>query len=945
MEFDCDIDLVKRSVRGFVVGNALLRTLLFVFVFASSTLGQGTVTLNSRRYVLQPHPRVFFNSAINTRIAYRGSAPAPKAMETNPPWVGTQWIVERNDLKTHYNNVNSENAYRGGIEAAAAAIEWYSDHRQTAAGLIALYMLNNIEQYVPFLCDEKQIDCVLNGGTGYGITSFGVAYWLPNWVFAYELMRGQMTTAQRETFADKILNDRARWGGVDGSPSTDCTNPTAVSSMNVTISNGTITASAALFGAGNPAQVGYWISMDSGGAAGYNYGKIASVTDSTHAVISAGDAGNFNGYNGVLAYRRNTWVAADCGFLWQIKHDQWTAAAISDSANYPPSGAQNGMAYYHNLVISSIWGMLPALFSVADDDVNYSSRASLEITALYDAWYKNVYQAMNEAYYTGRHQTGSTYGIWRATLFYPGIAFAVQNSTVGGPSLTGGNWAKNILYHYFMNWLPGSPGNEPQWGQDFSSGSNFDVNGYGLPGVAELIAMYPTSNEGEWANWWMQKVLSGNSFQNTPGTNLSWSPSYYVWQYHNYGEYPFLYAWTDPAYATTNLSTAPTAAALSVSDSGTIPTSMLISRTGYTSYMDTLVDLEAPSEYAQDHNLAQGGWAPGNYKIYKGYFLLGSDNGGGGQWMSASSSVGNGGGPLSMYMEIGGAYNLTNGPSTPYVVSLMPRVNTDGTNNRFAYAMVDSTQAYRSSVKATRVHRHLVDFKKRGTQQFIVVYDDVATSSGQQKQTYLHYLNNNKGLPGQGSTRFTSGSPATISSFFSGFMTGRNDATQLLTEILAPGGPNSVYTYVQNADGSYAGGNGCSFRVSICASVTGSGCDKSNGEAEFMVVHEPVAGTGSTLPTMELLSAIDSGHRGVEIDGTSPKVAIFPRSGTTYNAAVFTTAHSGSAQYLVTGLTAGIYTVTVSGKPVVSGVMVTSGDNSLYFESTSGVVSVQPASP
>ena len=923
---------------------AMTRSIGLVFFLASSAFAQTTVTLNGQSYTLRPHPRVFFNSSIQSRIQDpdgTGSGVAPKAVNTNPPWTGTEWIV--NNELSGFNNVNNQAGYRGGVEVASAAIQWYSDNTQTTSKTIALYMLNNFEQYIPLLCDEFTDDCIQGGTTGYGTTSYGASYWLPNWIFAYELMRGQMTAAQQEAFADKILNDTVAWGGVDGSPSTACTNPTVVSAVNVTVSNGTITAASPLFGSGYPIQANYWIAMDSSGANGYNYGKIASVTDATHAVISSGDASNFNGYSGVLAYRRNTWLSGDCGFLWNVKHDKWAAAAISDSTNYPPAGAQNGTAYYHNLVISSIWGMLPALLSVADDDVNYSSRASLEITALYNAWYTNTYWGINETYYSGRHQTGSTYGIWRATLFYPGIAFAVQNSTVSGPALTGGIWAKNMLYHYFMNWLPGAPANEPQWGQDFSSGPNFDVNGYGLTGVAELLAMYSTSNEGQWTNWWMQNVLSGNLFQNAPGANLSWSPSYYLWSYHNYGEYPFLYAWTDPAYATQSLSTAPTAATLSASDSGTTPTSMLISRTGYTSFMDTLVNLEAPSEAAQDHNLAQGGWTPGNYKIYKGYFLLGSDNGGYGVWGTSTGDVGNAGGPLSMYMEIGSTYNLTGSGQSPYLISLMPRADTDGTNNRFAYAMVDSTQAYLSSVNATRVHRHFVDFKKASTQQFIVVYDDAVTSSGQEKQTYLHYLNNNAGLTGQGSTFFSAGNTTTVSSTFSGFLGGNADAAQLLTEVLAPAGSNSVYTYVQNADGTYTGGNGDSFRVSICASSTGSSCDRGNTEGEFMVVHEPVAGTGNSLPAMELLATIDSNHRGVEIDGGSPKVAVFPRGGTTYANASFTTAHSGTAQYLVAGLVPGTYNVTVDGTSVVSGVVVSPSSDLLYFESISGSVQITPA--
>jgi hypothetical protein len=919
------------------------KVLLLLVMCASSASGQAIVMLKGQSYTLQPHPRVFFNRSIQSRIQDpdgAGIGVAAKAIKSNPPWEGTEWIVNGNNLSAQYNDVNYQNGYRGGVEAAAAAVSWYSDNTQIRAQNIALYMLNNVEQYVPLLCDETQVECVLNGGTGYGVTSYGAAYWLPNWIFAYELMRGQMTTAQREAFADKVLNDRAAWGGVDGSPSTNCTNPTGVSRINVTISGGVVTASAALFGAGNSILPNYWISMDSGGAAGYNFAKIASVLDSKHAVISSQDAANVNGFAGTLAYRRNTWAAGDCGFLWAIKHDEWTAAAISDPTNYPPSGGRNGGAYYHNLVISSIWGTLPALLSVADDDVNYSSRASVEITALYSAWYNNVFSGINEPYYTGRHQSGSVYGIWRATLFYPGIAFAVQNSTVSGPVLTSGIWAKSMLYHYFMNWLPGAQANEPQWGEDFSSGPNYDVNGEGLAGVAELLAMYSASSEGKWTNWWMRNILSGNGFQNTPGSNRSWLSSNYLWSYHNYGEYPFVYAWTDPAYPAANLSTAPTAVALSRSDSGATPTSLLISRTGYTSYMDTLVNFEASSEPAIDHNLASGGWAPGNYKIYKGYFLLGSDNGGNGAWGNPDGDVANAGGRFSNYMEIGGAYNLTKGPFSPYIVSRMPRADTDGTNNRYAYAMTDSTESYVARVGATRVHRHLVDFKVG--QQFVVVYDDVVTSSGKLKRTYLHYLNNDKGLKGQGSTTFNPAT-STIVSTFAGFLNGGKDAAQLLTQILSPTGVNKVYSYVEESKGAYSGGNGDSFCVSICASSTGSNCDSENVEGEFVVVHMPVVGSGNSLPRIAMLSSIDPNYRGVEIDGSSPKVAVFPRGGMTYGRATFTSAHTGAAQYLITGLTAGTYRVTVSGRPVVSGARVTAGANSLYFESTPGAVTVEMA--
>jgi len=66
------------------------------------------------------------------------------------------------------------------------------------------------------------------------------------------------------------------------------------------------------------------------------------------------------------------------------------------------------------------------------------------------------------------------------------------------------------------------------------------------------------------------------------------------------------------------------------------------------------------------------------------------------------------------------------------------------------------------------------------------------------------------------------------------------------------------------------------------------------------------------------------------------------RGGTTYSTiAGFTTTHAGTAQYLIGGLTAGTYQVTVNGSQV-SGSPFTVGanDNSIEFLSASGAVSI-----
>jgi hypothetical protein len=108
-----------------------------------------------------------------------------------------------------------------------------------------------------------------------------------------------------------------------------------------------------------------------------------------------------------------------------------------------------------------------------------------------------------------------------------------------------------------------------------------------------------------------------------------------------------------------------------------------------------------------------------------------------------------------------------------------------------------------------------------------------------------------------------------------------------------------------------------------------------------VVVHKVMQSlTDTTFNTADLNP--DTHWTGVQACGaTSCAVFLGARDGTTYSTVTsFTTTHSGTAQYLMTGLSAGVYNVTVGGSPVLTGASVNSGDNSLYFESTAGVVTI-----
>jgi len=327
-----------------------LNFLCSLFLLASSVSAQ-TVTFNGAQYTLQPHPRVFLNSALNTRVAYANGSVAPKAVSTNPAWEAVAAQAADYYSSAPYNNLNYASTYQDGSVAALYAQYWYSDHSQTQYLMAALYLLNNIQQYVPFVCIESTFDCV-NGGYGYWAGAYGPSFWMPNWIYAYELVRSQMTPAQQQTFADKFLNDLSLWGGtgLGGSSSQSCTNASVNNSgINVTInSSGVITASKALFGSGNQIQAGDWI-FESNDDVG---GVIASITNSTTATIESDQGGSFSGYSGTLFSRRAAWQNGDCGWFWVLKHDWYSPYSIIQSTTaYPSLGAYGGS----RVPATSIW--------------------------------------------------------------------------------------------------------------------------------------------------------------------------------------------------------------------------------------------------------------------------------------------------------------------------------------------------------------------------------------------------------------------------------------------------------------------------------------------------------------------------------------------------------------------------------------------------------------
>ena len=937
--------------------------LIVALVCLSSQLkAQSTITLD-KAYTLIPHPRVFIDGASGAFAAsnaYNSGLPA-KATSSNPAWVSVQ-SVTTTYASYPYTNPAWIVYYYDGKAAANYAIQCYSSNTHCSD---ALYMLNNIERFYPMYCDETLTG--ENCNWAYAPTSYGPVYYYPEWFLAWELMYSQMTSGQRTLFADKWLNDIAAFGGIDGSPSTSCTNPSVVNGGTITSATTysgdqvTINTSTNMFGSGNPIQVGYWVingSETSGGSVTAEMAQVFQINSPTQAIVSETLLdGSWAGYTGVFGYRRNTWQAGDCGINWQSKHEQTNSQALSyvgGVSQYPlggtgPGGSEAVMAA--NNTYSETAGEMASFISLVDDDANASVRSQPQITALWNDWYNNFFLSTGETSWTGFTMTGgSQYGFDRPPHGVNMYTMMV-NSINGTPPAISGLWEQNLLAQMTFNWLPSAQVSEMFYGQNVNGPADYGNEGVGY--FAPLYFVNRNTQIGAWYNWTMQNRLEAPNYTinygNVPGTNLWWSNAGFSFDWATLTAH-WTYAFMDPTWTSTSMTTgAPTSFALNQVDAttGQTPESVLISRTGYSSNTDTLLNFYGLYEPILDHNspcasVSEGPCLyPMDYRIFKGNYMLAPDGGTaqGGTYTTAGSFWWNNGNSWSGYFEIGGGYNLVSPAYRGYapVYVTMPRANTDGTNNRYAYAMDDCSVCYLATMNVSHIQRHVIDFKE--SQQFVVVFDDVATTAGNQKQTYLHYANNEL-ASGDSTKGNTTLSGNQITSSYPG--TGHSDATQLLTEVLSTSATAPAYVYTNNANGTYTGGNGDTFRVSICAATTASPsvCNTANTAANWIVVHMPVTGTSNALPAMETLATIDSDHVGVEIDGTSPKVAVFPLDGTLWTGANFTTAHSGTAQYLVTGLQAGTYDVTVGGSPGLTGATVAANDNSLYFESTSGSVVV-----
>lgn len=238
----------------------------------------------------------------------------------------------------------------------------------------------------------------------------------------------------------------------------------------------------------------------------------------------------------------------------------------------------------------------------------------------------------------------------------------------------------------------------------------------------------------------------------------------------------------------------------------------------------------------------------------------------------------------------------------------------------YTYARVNNSTYYRTSLAITGAWRHFLHLKKSGQQDYIIVYDDLATSTPTTFCALTVHLNN--GVGGDGTSSWSSGTRILSSNGAA------STSTTLNTFFL---GPNSAQQHFWT-DSTVASGS--ARRNRDCITSDGSTA-ASVTAAEFSSIWQPGA-TGVTMPTVSALGTIDTGWRSWQIaDATQPYVAVIRQGNSTPTSLTFTSTHSGTGKYVIAGLGAQTYSITRNGSALTT-CTVASGDNTCSWDGLAG---------
>jgi hypothetical protein len=739
-----------------------------------------------------------------------GPAKAPQAITGFAPW----------DALTSYGSTWVSNPWAAaslsGVDSGepllSLALVWYSDHSKTQYRTALLQWLDGIEKVLAHMasgnpyfgtCDESSAGCG-EDEPELDWRSFRTAAIADT----YSLMRSEMTTVERQTFANKMLN------GLFGE---SCANRLAWGGGLVTTNGTTVTCNGPgcnFLSIPNPA--GRWFYIRHGTSVYGQWRKIASVQSDTQLTLQT----VASSYTDKPWAYEGDWTETSCGNLWWSAHHGYTPAwvpqtsytvlasavdastttirvangavipstaapywvivdnewmkvvsrsgntltvargqlfttAASHNANvrmwgtaFPPDGSGNKRQPdplvnptwqldmelpHHNLYWCKLYGEMMTGLALLDDD----DRARKLFEQAWNYWYDFVYMDAKNRW-VGITQGAFSYGQPRWNTWMTEVAFVGKYNLSPAIDTTDGEWLKAGLEYSAHATLPWSAGDTTfVWGD---SGTDATMYPRFYRYLMQGQYLFPGSREAATGMFWYRNI-----FGKWTANELK-AP--YAFQVMPHAYLYVLPSITCPGADCTDYRTDDNRVRFFTKDDfdwTSTPTSynLVISRNDWTSKPLSYI-VQMSNGEPNDHT---GTAAPGNYNIaVNGQWIHANDveanpdNYGATQTSPAygyAANYGTNSYPDIDFAAAGSGYSHgialpgTRKNSIGYY-STFVKVDKTAKSSSTHYWRVNLTNAYQSSATVTRAYRHFVHLL--GSQPYLVVYDDLATSKSDVKQ-------------------------------------------------------------------------------------------------------------------------------------------------------------------------------------------------------------------
>lgn len=698
------------------------------------------------------------------------------------------------------------------------------------------------------------------------------------------------------------------------------------------------------------------------------WGSYVSSCGSTSCTVINADGVTASTSTPQMAWRLPQYTNGDCGWLWAAKHQQNASIGVQAAVYGYGGGGQTGLN--NNSGTYSVGdtganggngGSPGAAFMALDLAAASDDSRAVRDLARVQSWAFDYACRPLLDFSTGRLRDGPGYSMDADTPSCELFEWLLYDSVPSFPTWYG-TWAQNISLWKMYTALPqlfgGSifmAGWAGQIGAGYGGWQLFGNSAASYGWAFDPVSFFaPTSNNAGWYRNFNENYPSGSLWGNTEPDRQALAVL------HN-----------DPRIADSTYSTPPLQAVFDQSSSSQLTTltgwphlyrgDAAVSRNCWQCSNGSLTIFDAASFTNGSYDSPRAG----QVSIWENGCLLGGDsNPCNSLWASDSSTLGDTvqlGGPGLSQFQSGIQPSIALTPITAWASANASAYGSmfGDSQSRYAAACTSEAANYNQTnlnIILDHAVRCWVHLKKPGNDEWIFQFDDVALAGGSPTPAitmnwHLHYPQNGQvqapsgiNYP-TGSTVCTALSGATCTSnTIKEIEDGNNGRTYgLMTWIASPNTITVIDDCVgrgggQCAPGStYPGGNGYTHRFTVAG---GTSAGASVSKMLSVAGHKMMSGLTDTTFNTSALNP-DANWTGVQLTGArSTGIALFAVGGSAHSSmASFTTSFSGTGDWLIMGLTPGIYSLTVAGVPVAgSPFTVGSGDGTIYFSSGAGTV-------